>query len=93
MNVRLPERALGDLRAQITAVTTGERRFLEVVDRYGGAVLGSIARSWTSEAAARAHPRSIPDGVYEAEIFMDDDGFELGKSVPIRVRVEKPVTR
>jgi len=31
MNVRLPERAMGDLRAQITAVTTGERRFLELV--------------------------------------------------------------
>ena len=28
MNVRMPERAMGDLRAQITAVTTGERRFL-----------------------------------------------------------------
>ena len=28
MNVRLSERAMGDLRAQITAVTTGERRFL-----------------------------------------------------------------
>lgn len=31
MNVRMPERALGDLRAQITAITTGERRFLELV--------------------------------------------------------------
>src|SRR6201998_1036667 len=35
MNVRLPERAMGDLRAQITAVKTGERRFLELLDRYG----------------------------------------------------------
>src|ERR687890_95261 len=43
MNVRLPERALGDLRAQITAVTTGERRFTELVERYGpDAVNGSI---------------------------------------------------
>ena len=41
MNVRLSERAMGDLRAQITAVTTGERRFLELVERYGkDAVLG-----------------------------------------------------
>ena len=29
MNVRLPERAMGDLRAQIAAVKTGEKRFLE----------------------------------------------------------------
>jgi N-methylhydantoinase B len=35
MNVRLPPRAMGDLRAQVTAVKTGERRFLELLDRYG----------------------------------------------------------
>ena len=91
MNVRLSEKAMGDLRAQITAVTTGERRFLELVERYGkDAVLGSIAQIMDqSEAVARANTRSIPDGIYEAESFMDDDGFEIGKKVPIRVRVEK----
>src|SRR5205807_693159 len=41
-----------------------------------------------SEAAARARVREIPDGVYEAESFMDDDGVKLGERVPIRVRVE-----
>ena len=91
MNVRLSERAMGDLRAQITAVTTGERRFLELVERYGkDAVLGSIAQIMDhSEAVARANTRSIPDGIYEAESFMDDDGFDIGKKVPIKVRVEK----
>jgi N-methylhydantoinase B len=91
MNVRLSERAMGDLRAQITAVTTGERRFLELVERYGKeAVLGSITQIMDhSEAVARANTRSIPDGIYEAESFMDDDGVEIGKKVPIKVRVEK----
>src|SRR6266567_6808557 len=43
-NVRLPSRAMGDLRAQVTAVKTGERRFLELIERYGrDAVLASIA--------------------------------------------------
>src|ERR1044072_7462751 len=37
MTVRLPPRAIGDLRAQITAVKTGERRYLELLDRYGAA--------------------------------------------------------
>lgn len=89
MNVRLPSRAMGDLRAQVTAVKTGERRFLELVDRYGRAsVLDSIAAIMDrSEAAARARTRTIPDGVYEAESFMDDDGIDIGKPVPIRVRV------
>ena len=89
MNVRLPPRAMGDLRAQITAVTTGERRFLELLDRYGqNEVLNSISTIMDhSEATSRSLTRSIPDGVYEAESFMDDDGIDLGKPVPIRVRV------
>lgn len=44
----------------------------------------------SSEAVARQNTLSIPDGVYEAESFMDDDGLEIGKRIPIRVKV--PVT-
>ena len=81
MNVRMPERALGDLRAQLTAVRTGERGFLALIERYGrDAVLGSIRRIMDqSEQSARERTRSIPDGVYEAEAFMDDDGIDIGK--------------
>jgi N-methylhydantoinase B len=91
MNVRLPTRALGDLRAQVTAIKTGERRFLGLLDRYGqGPVREAIdAIMDHSEAAARARTRTIPDGVYEAESFMDDDGVEIGRPVPIKVRVVK----
>lgn len=91
MNVRLPERAMGDLRAQITAVNTGERRFLELLDRYGREpVIGAIRHIMDlSEASARARTRSIPDGVYEAESFMDDDGVDVGRRVPIKVKVIK----
>ena len=89
MNVRMPERALGDLRAQLTAVRTGERGFLALIERYGkDAVLGSIRRIMDqSEKAARERTLSIPDGVYEAEAFMDDDGIDVGKEIPIVVRV------
>lgn len=90
MNVRIPQRAMGDLRAQLTAVKTGERRFLELVRRYGkDAVLQSIAAIMDqAEVAARKRTLSIPDGVYEAESFMDDDGVTVGKPIPIKVRVE-----
>jgi N-methylhydantoinase B len=37
---------------------------------------------------ARAAVEKIPDGVYEAESFMDDDGVNLGKNIPIKVKVE-----
>src|SRR5216684_4193973 len=89
-NVRLPSRAMGDLRAQVTAVKTGERRFLELVERYGReGVLGAIAAIMDhSDKSARARTRTIPDGVYFAESYMDDDGIDIGKPVPIRVKVE-----
>jgi N-methylhydantoinase B len=88
-NVRLPSRAMGDLRAQVTAVKTGERGFLALIARYGREpVQAAIAAIMDrSEATARAHTCSIPDGVYEAESFMDDDGISVGKPIPIRVRV------
>ena len=91
MNVRIPEKAMGDLRAQITAVKSGERRFMELLDRYGREpVLAAIENIMnSSETLARARTRAIPDGIYEAESFMDDDGVEAGKRVPIRVRVIK----
>jgi len=89
MNVRLPPRAMGDLRAQITAVKTGERRFLELLDRYGQtAVMDSIAEIMDrAETAARARTKTIPDGTYEAESFLDDDGIDIGKRIPVRVKV------
>ena len=88
-NVRLPPRAIGDLRAQVTAVKTGERRFLELLDRYGrAAVDASIQQIFDrADVAARARTKTIPDGVYEAESYMDDDGIDIGKKVPIKVKV------
>ncbi|MAL01456.1 MAG: 5-oxoprolinase [Alcaligenaceae bacterium] len=89
MNVRLPDLAMGDLRAQITAVTTGERRFLELVSRYGkDEVLASIETIMEhTDTAARASAAKIPDGTYTAESFMDDDGVNEGVPIPIRVKV------
>ena len=88
-NVRLPERAMGDFRAQIAAVKTGERRFMDMIRKYGrDAVLGSIeAIIDHSEAVARERVRAMPDGVYEAESFMDDDGVNVGQRMPIGVKV------
>src|SRR5690242_18288029 len=90
MNVRIPERAMGDLRAQITAIKTGEKRFLELISRYGREpVLNAIAVIMDqSETAARARTMAIPDGIYEAQSFMDDDGVNIGTPIPIQVRVE-----
>src|ERR1043166_578638 len=89
-NCRLPEFAMGDFRAQIAAIRTGERRLSELLQRYGAATFKQSVRLIfdQSEKLARAAVRKIPDGIYEAESFMDDDGVNIGKRIPIKVRVE-----
>ena len=89
MNVRIPSRAMGDLRAQVAAVKTGERRFQQLLERYGvQPVLDSIVAIMDhSEAKARARTLSIPDGTYQAESYMDDDGVDVAKRVPIKVTI------
>jgi N-methylhydantoinase B len=89
MNVHLPKQAMGDLRAQLTAVNTGGRLFGELLDRYGqDEVLAAIdAIMDQSEKAARERTLSIPDGTYRAESYMDDDGVDIGKHIPIGVKV------
>lgn len=88
MNVRMPDLAMGDLRAQETAVDTGEQRLLDLVNRYGKHdVFSAIdAIMEHSDLMARKQAKTLPDGVYEAESFMDDDGIS-DKPIPIKVKV------
>jgi N-methylhydantoinase B len=88
-NVRNPELALGDLRAQIAAVRTGERRFAHILKRYGRDIVIDSMRFTLERSAerARAVVAGIPDGHYEAECFMDGDGV-VDRPIPIHVAVE-----
>ncbi len=89
-NCRLPSLAMGDFRAQIASIRTGERRLAELIRRYGAGPFKESVKSIfdQSERLARAAVSRIPDGIYEAESFMDDDGVNLGRHIPIKVRVE-----
>jgi len=89
MNVRRPDRAMGDLEAQLSACRVGVKHMEALLARHGvDAVLASLDDIMgQSEAEARLQVASIPDGVYEAESQMDDDGVDIGKPVPIRVKV------
>ncbi|MEP9373487.1 hydantoinase B/oxoprolinase family protein [Mesorhizobium sp. KR1-2] len=72
-NIRYPEAAMGDLRAQLAACRLGGSRFCELLDRYGvETVLGAIRTIYAeTEAKCRAAVAEIPDGVYEAEATVD----------------------
>lgn len=88
-NVRFAELAMGDFRAQVAAIRTGESRMMALCQRYGtDAVLASIREMFDrSESLARQAVAAIPDGTYTAEAQMDDDGVDIGRPVPIKVSV------
>jgi N-methylhydantoinase B len=87
-NVRIPEEREGDLTAQLGAIATGERRLLEIVDRYGFNEADQYASHLIDYTAEMMHSviRDLPDGVYEAEDFLDDDGYS-DEAVRIAVRI------
>jgi N-methylhydantoinase B len=88
-NVRIPEEREGDLTAQLGAITTGQQRLLEIVERYGFTEADQYAShliNYTGEMMRRVI-RDLPDGVYEAEDFLDDDGY-TDTPVGIAVRIE-----
>lgn len=88
-NIRHPEASFGDLHAQIGACRMAERRLQELYGNYGlEAVNESIEAGWDqAERIVRSRIAALPDGTYTAEAFLDDDGVDIGKPVPIRVKV------
>ena len=78
-NMRYAESIMGDLRAQLAACRTGEDRFLEIVNRLGrDTVMAAIAEIHRQdEMTAREAIAEMPDGIYRAEAFMDDDGVAI----------------
>lgn len=77
-NVRVPTKVIGDLRAQISACDRGEKDYLDLIKRYG---IDNLLRYQTqlldaTERVARDTIRSIPDGVYEFQDYMDGDSID-----------------
>jgi N-methylhydantoinase B/oxoprolinase/acetone carboxylase alpha subunit len=90
-NVRTPEQNRGDLEALIACSRLGERRFTELLGKYGLDTVMSAAERWMdySEEMLRQRIRDIPDGSYEAPIgYLDDDGKNRGVPLKVAVRVQ-----
>jgi N-methylhydantoinase B len=87
-NGRFGYSMIGDMNAQVAACRTGEARFQAILDRFGYdtyvAARDEIYRQ--SEELERAAVSAIPDGSYEAEAALDDDGLGNGP-VPIKVSI------
>ena len=83
-NVRRPDMLWGDLQAQIASLAMGESNMRKLAARYGAdTIVAACAQILdSSERAMRAMIGRMPDGRYEFEDFMDDDGLT---DRPIRI--------
>jgi N-methylhydantoinase B len=88
-NVRTPREREGDLLAQLAACRLGERRLDELVQKYGARKTAFYLEALQRYSAQlmRESLGRIPEGVYLAEDFLDDDGFS-GRPVRLRVAIQ-----
>ena len=85
-NTRIPHYVLGDMRAQCGTLVVGTRLVGNMVDKLGLEVSRNGAQ-YSIDYVQRISQQAIsefPDGVYEAEDWMDDDGIELE---PVKTKV------
>src|SRR4030095_7306970 len=87
-NVRGNTERRGDFEAQIGSLHTGAGRLLEIVERRGERETREYARQLIDYSARimRQAISNIPNGSYEAEDALDDDGVD-DRAVPIKVRI------
>ncbi len=90
-NSRTAALVIGDLRGQVGAARLGERRMVELMQRYGKETIvesTDLLCAYT-ENRLRRSIASWPDGEAEGESFVDHDGIDLTQPIRIHVRVNK----
>lgn len=94
-NSRTPDARSGDLRAQVAGNYTGERRLLEIYERYGADTLdAAIERILDdSERRIRAALKSIGNGTFTAEDYLEDRSGEPRLRIALRLTLEEGCAR
>ena len=89
-NVRTPDERIGDLKAQIAACHTGEERLRQICSRYGTerAQAAAFALHDYAERMVRDVLERVPEGRYEAEDRMDDDGYGAVPILRVAISIE-----
>jgi N-methylhydantoinase B len=86
-NTRQPIALMGDIAAQLAGCLLGRDLTEELAEKYGVATFTRAVELILdqSEAAARALILAMPDGVYGAETFLDND---RAGDEPLRIKVK-----
>ena len=90
-NVRIPVQVFGDLRAQLAACTIAERQFLDLIERFGSENVDAYMKEVIdyAERLTRAAIRDLPDGEFDFEDWIDDDGIDIDRPIRLYVKVSK----
>ncbi len=87
-NIRVPAQTIGDFNAQFAANSIGADRVQRLCGRFGAATVLTAMRELLeySERRMRAAIGEAPDGVYQGEDALDDDGLS-DTPLPVRATV------
>ncbi len=90
-NVRMPVRVNGDIRAQLAACHIAETAFKELCARHGKQKVRFYMDELIeyAERMTRAAIAKLPDGTFSFEDYIDDDGIDIGKPIPIKITIVK----
>jgi N-methylhydantoinase B len=88
LNVRVPDRVIGDLRAQYAACQAGAREIGKLVSRYGTQTISGYLCALLdyAERMARAEIATWPQGTYTFTDYIDSDGLS-DDPVPLTVAI------
>ncbi|MDI1288766.1 MAG: hydantoinase B/oxoprolinase family protein [bacterium] len=88
-NSRFPERTIGDLQAEVSAVHTGDVRLREIIEKYGADVVLAAMEDISDhgERLSRAAVAKLPDGTWSAVDYVDSDGVNLDELIEMKVTV------
>jgi N-methylhydantoinase B len=89
-NIRVPDKTLGDIRAQASADFVGVQSVQGIYAKYGSDVVQKCEEMLLdySESRIRAGLREIPDGTYSGVDYIDDDG-QTDEPIKLQVNIHK----
>ncbi|MEM9013473.1 MAG: hydantoinase B/oxoprolinase family protein [Pseudomonadota bacterium] len=91
VNIRMPKESIGDLWAGVAANNVGAERLTRLYEKYGVEAMDTAMTGLLDygEKMIAAELKKLPNGVYEAEDWIDDDGHG---DTPLRVCVRVEVS-
>lgn len=90
-NSRAPDVVMGDLRGQAGSTRLGAQRVVELCEAFGAETVAETMATLMVRTAdrVRAEVAAWPDGIAEAEGFLDHDGVDKSRRVRIHARATK----